>query len=101
MEKTDIVTPTYKPAQRTAKASREPSMAQAANIKHLQKGDIPTLANVPGMLASKVQKYAEPFVREAMQQRPNRVRDGALALKDIATGKKPLIGTNRRSQTAK
>jgi hypothetical protein len=99
MEKTDIVNPTFKPAQRSTETSRNPSMAQAANLKNLRKGDIPTLASVPAMIANKAEQSVHSFVREGMKQRPNRLRDGALVLKDIVTGKKPLIATGRKAQT--
>ena len=86
--------------QSVAQQPRGSSMAQNANLQNLQQGDIPTLANVPGDAARAATNAVGNFVQEGMQSRPNRVRDTALGIKDVATGKKPLITPRRRSQTA-
>ena len=73
---------------------------QNANLRNLQRGNIPTLANVPGMMADKAVGSVSSFVREGMEQRPNRVRGAISAAGDIISGKTPLISPRRRTQTA-
>jgi hypothetical protein len=81
--------------QSVAQQPRGSSMAQNANLRNLQRGDIPTLAKVPGDAARAATNAVGNFVQEGMQSQPNRVRDAALGVKNVATGKTPLISTSR------
>jgi hypothetical protein len=71
---------------------RGSSMAQTANLQNLQKGNVPTLANVPGDIARSATGSAAAFMKEGMQQNPNRARDFLGGVGKVLSGKTPLVG---------
>jgi hypothetical protein len=120
----DFVSPTFKPPQITqapratmaatptdpnaaaaiasfnesvANQSRPLAPNQQANIRNLQQGNIPTLANIPGDLARQATGSVQNFLQEGMQQRPNRLRNAILGIQSVATGKTPLVAGNKPS----
>lgn len=81
--------------QSAAQQPRGSSPAQNANLQNLQRGNIPTLASVPGMLASKAVSDAGSFVKEAITPRPNRLTGALSAIGSVAKGKTPLVGGSK------